>query len=101
MAKKKVIKKITYGQLIRSICAMEGKKVEVSVGNVREIIRCLTLLEAGYMVAALESHQMGGKKIAPTQRWMTLQGPIEYIRRNSEVLAKKTALKRKKTVKKK
>lgn len=42
---------------VRKIAAMEGKGSEVSVGNIREVLKCLSLLDAAeaYMVTTKEA----------------------------------------------
>jgi len=35
---------MTHKELVKLICEMEGKKVEVSIGNVKEVIKCLKKL---------------------------------------------------------
>lgn len=41
---------MTIDTLVNNICAMESKKIEVSRGNVKEVLSCLTALEAAYRV---------------------------------------------------
>ena len=40
---------MTRNELITLVCAQEGKKVQVSVGNVREIIKVLVELELTHL----------------------------------------------------
>jgi hypothetical protein len=35
---------MTHKELVKLICEMEGKKVEVSIGNVKEVLKCLKKL---------------------------------------------------------
>lgn len=37
---------MTFNQIVKRVCEAEGMKVECSVGNVREILRCLRYLYA-------------------------------------------------------
>lgn len=41
---------MTLNELVNKIATLEGKKTQVSVGNIREIIACITLLEAAYRI---------------------------------------------------
>lgn len=38
---KKEFQPLTFNSVVTAICSQEGKKVEVSAGNVREVLRCL------------------------------------------------------------
>lgn len=43
---------MTYSELISAISKLEGKKVQTSVGNVREVIKCLSILMARTSIEA-------------------------------------------------
>lgn len=48
--------KTQYHRIVSAISKLEGKKKQVSVGNIREVLACLVKLEAAARVeAALES----------------------------------------------
>lgn len=33
--------KSNYSKLVKAVCSLEGKKKPVSIGNVREVLKCL------------------------------------------------------------
>lgn len=88
MAKKqKKIKGVTYPQLIKALCAMEGKKIQVPRSQIQEVVRCLVLIEAGYMVAWMEGNMEVGVDGLP----MT---PLRLLLNQAGPMARKTALER-------
>lgn len=41
---------MNYKAMIQDLCSLEGKKVDVSIGNIKEVVKCLAVLEAAYRI---------------------------------------------------
>ena len=80
---------MNMNKLVRTICAMEGKKVQVSVGNVREVLRCLMVIEAAYMIAEAEKRKESLSVV------YAMRGPVELLSVESLKIARKEFVKRK------
>jgi hypothetical protein len=80
---------MTMNNLIKAICMMEGKKVQVSVGNVREVLRCLNIIEASFRIAEAE------KENQPISVVHAMRGPVELLSVESLKIARKEFAKRK------
>lgn len=77
------MKKMTRAQLIKSLCLMEGKKVQVSVGNVREVVKCLTQLETAAMISTICAGDAIHCDMVMHHGAVAPGGPLDFIRRES------------------
>ena len=78
---------MTLNALVKEICKREGKKSQVAIGNVREILKCIAEIEAELLV----KHQ---QDMAIEEGCHCFDGPIAALKSAAEVKAARV-LKRK------
>jgi len=89
---------MTLDKLASLLAKMEGKKVQVSVGNIREILRLLTAIDAAYRVKqVLEGGStiftpgealalIGSNAAAKAEKYLKTQKPqLKEMKKNSIV----------------
>lgn len=71
---------MTLTQLASKLCKLEGKKSQIKVGDMREALKLLFVLNASYKIKEMNKYGQAGLYLRTSIETLMLRESLEYVR---------------------